>query len=520
MIAGITSKPTRKLVGFCFGGRSMTVDHPFRRSHIELDQRFPQSGPWMLRNPRVWAGVGCTVVATLVNDGWSGRPTGITHQLIVLPFTLFFLFGCCVLLRSKVIPGRSDSEGWTRYVHSALLALLTSFELVSLMAFWYESKHFARFGYSLPLLPACFAGFIVLVAIATLWLSRTGFVTLTGVLVSYLAGMALAIRCFPLNYLRSDMLPVVLWADERLIRHANPYGTMHVADRLYDFPYLPGMLVAFLPAVAARVDLRWVTMTCVIGSALLIYGASEQRFRREAALIMGIFVLSPFLQYRHELYLAPHWLALTGGIVLLQYRRFAWAAITFGVSMALYQLSWVLFPFLLLYSFRRGGMRELIRTLVLSLAGMAVVVGPFLRSALHRIASNTVGQWSLLPHALADPMNLSYWLTFLVRPDQLKWVQLVLLTGIFAFCVFRGTCGSLADMLRWMCVALTIFIALNVIVDGYFYLTLLLLMLMFTFSAAGIWEDRYAPEEHRALMLKERQGSSRAFQAGSSASAL
>ena len=127
------------------------------------------------------------------------------------------------------------------------------------------------------------------------------------------------------------------------------------------------------------------------------------------------------------------------------------------------------------------------RSAVLSLLAMAVIVGPFLRSALHRIASNTVGQWSRLPHALAEPINLSYWATYLVRPDQLKWVQLGVLSALFVFCIAGGRCRTLEDTLRWMGAALAIFIALNVLVDGYFYLTLLLLLLMYTLSAEGLW---------------------------------
>ena len=286
------------------------------------------------------------------------------------------------------------------------------------------------------------------------------------------------------------MLPVIIWADGRLLSRLNPYGTMHVGARLYDFPYLPGMLVAYLPAVALHLDVRTITLTCCLVIGGLLYLSARPTGRTQAALLIGAFLLCPFLQYRHDLYLEPHWLALTGSIILLRFGRVGWSALCFGLSMAIYQLSWVLFPFLVLYAFQRQGWRGALKTIGLGVIGMLLLVAPFLRSATERIASNTVGQWSHMPHALADPMNLSYWVTFLVRPDQLKWVQLAVMTGLFVYCVLKGRCRTMADMLRWMSVALVLFIMLNVLVDGYFYLTLLLLLLMYTFAAIGLWPSK------------------------------
>ncbi|MGI4830442.1 MAG: hypothetical protein ACRYFU_19925 [Janthinobacterium lividum] len=38
-----------------------------------------------LLDPRIRAYLGITLVIVLVNDGWSGRPNGIAHQLLLLP---------------------------------------------------------------------------------------------------------------------------------------------------------------------------------------------------------------------------------------------------------------------------------------------------------------------------------------------------------------------------------------------------------------------------------------------------
>lgn len=420
----------------------------------------------------------------MVNDGWSGRPGPFAHQLLLLPVDALFLVGLLGLLERRVW---SPTKLANPLSVTAWLWVCGGFELVSLLSFRYEAKHFAQFGYHMSGMALVVVIAIVLTGAAGFFIHRSAGWLLFAAMCSYAAGAVLSIRDFPLNYLRSDMLPVVQWADQRLAHHLNPYTTIHIGNRLYDFPYLPGVLAVYLPVIALGLDPRWLNLACVLLVVGMLYGCADLSKRLQTAALIAIFVLSPFLQYRHELYLAPHWFALTGAVILLQGRRYNWAAAVFGLSMAIYQLSWVLWPFLLLYALRRRGWREVIRSGALSLLTMGLVIGPFLRSAFQRIASNTVGQWSRLPHALAEPINVSYWATYLVRPDQLKWVQLGVLSGVFIFCIVRGRCRTLEDTLRWMCAGLAIFIALNVLVDGYFYLTLLLLLLMYTLSSEGLW---------------------------------
>ena len=431
---------------------------------------------------------GITWILSCVNDGWSGRPAPLRHQLLLLPATLAFVYSLSRLLQTQRAGGFREKSRASRALLSFVVICCLS-EAVAVVGFLYEGRHFARFGYTLPyrgvwlLISVCLTSGVLAAR------RQSGTSTFLGVMLSYAAGVAVAVAYFPLNYLRSDMLPVIWWADERLAAHLNPYVTMHVGSRLYDFPYLPGMLLSYFPAVLMHVDLRIMNLVCNIALSLVVYCAADREYRNAAALLIGVFLLSPFLQYRHDLYLAPHWLTLVLAIALMRWRHFLWAAAVFGISMGIYQLSWVLFPFFILNGLRRRGWKEAMKLMAVSFAGMFVILGPFVASASHRIANNAVGQWSKLPHALADPINLSYWVTFIVRPDELKWVQLVVLTGVFAFCLVWGRCRSLTDTLRWMSVALAIFIALNVLVDGYFYLTLLLLLLLYTVLVTGIWPE-------------------------------
>lgn len=423
----------------------------------------------------------------MVSDGWAGKPSPFLHQLLLLPALASLVSLLAILLRPhRQTIGQLALQtipGWA-------WSVLGIFEVASAGMFRMESTHFHRFGYAISGRSWGLFGLVTaslcLAAAKSTWRRTWAMVGL------YTAGLILAIHCFPLNYLRSDMLPVIGWADSRLLAHQNPYGTMFVGGRVYDFPYLPGMLVGFLPARALRLDLRWASLGYVAGLAACIWGAAKPSARGVVAVLLGFFLLCPFLQYRHDLYLGPHWLTMVAAVVMMRRRQPGWAGFCWGVSCGIYQLSWVIFPFAVLYEFRQASWRGALRTCLGALGGALLIVGPFLRSAVHQVGHNTVGQWRLLPHALADPINLSYWVTFLVRPDQLMWVQAAGLVVLFAWCVLSHRCSDLQDTLRWMIWALAGFIALNVLVDGYFYLTLLLLALLYVCVANDWWAPRAA----------------------------
>ncbi len=441
-----------------------------------------------LRRP-FGAYVATTVVLSIVSDGWSGKPSPLLHQLLLLVPALAL---CCALF--FLLSGKSKqtsphqvavNQELLRQVALALFAL----EALSLLMIYAESRHFAKFGYSLSRAVVIYVPVLALAVLGYAIRRGNAIWLLLAVFFCYTVSVLVAIRYFPLNYLRSDMLPVIVWADTRWLHHLNPYDTMHIGLRTYDFPYLPGMLVAYLPFLAISFDPRAATLFYALSGSVLIFLAGCREHRRELAVAIGIFLLCPFLQYRHDLYLQPHWFTVIAAVVLMQRCRLLWAGIAWGCSMAIYQLSWVVFPFAVLYVIRRRGWSRAMLFLAASFGAAAAMVGPLLASATKRIAKNTVGQWSLLPHALADPINLSYWLTYVIRPDMLKWVQLIVLTAMFAYCIYQRRCDTLADALRWMSIALAVFIPLNVIVDGYFYLTLLVFLLLYTCAVSGWWAE-------------------------------
>lgn len=486
MIAGINQKAHRE-VGFrvSAGSHERSAAKERGHSHLRMRHRGLVAQRWLSY------AVLATLVA-LVSDGWAGKPSPLLHQLLLLPVSAISGLVLVQLLRAGSTPEPQLSHRppeWPWVVASWWVC----FELLSVLMMEAEERHFARFGYhwSRPVIVAA----AVLAGFAWAWYvrSRSSLSMFAALVLTYAGGVVVAIRDFPLNYLRSDMLPVIGWADGRLVRGLNPYATMHVGSRVYDFPYLPGVLVSFWPAAVLKLDLRWATLLYTLGIAGLIFAAAHSWERKRVLGLLGLFLLCPFLQYRHDLYLQPHWFTVALAVVLMQTGRWRWSAVVWGCSCAIYQLSWVVVPFFLLWSFRRRGTRGAVAAGVFALLGALAVAGPFLPFAAHQVASNTVGQWNRMPHALAEPMNVSYWLTYVIQPDQLRWVQAVVLTALFGFCVVRHKCATTPDTLRWMTCALALFIPLNVLVDGYFYLTLLLFVLLFLCSAEGLW--RGAPGE-------------------------
>ena len=439
--------------------------------------------------------VALLLVINAVEDGLPSVAAPLRMQLAVLPFTAVFLYLAYLYLSvGQTSTAPRFLNGVTAWVGELPVQLWLAylFEVLFVILFFSETTHYAALGYRLIALPVLitFACTVAVLACITWKGGRAAPGKALAVFVgSYAAGHILAIASFPLNYLRSDMLPVIFWADRALLAGQNPYHPILVADRIYDFPYLPGMLLAFAPAQALHLDLRWAAIAYIAGGMGLIYWAAAKEFRLHTAALIGLFVLSPYLQYRHELYTQGHFFSLILVFVLMQRRHFAWSAAVFGISMMISQFSWVIFPFFLMNGLRRGGWKEVGRMVLIALACATAVMAPFYAWGAGRIAHNAVGQWDNLAHAIARPMNLSFWATYLVRPSQLKWVQLVLLTAIFGYCWIRERCADLADTLRWMIAALIVFILLNVLLDGYFYLMLLVPMLVFTCVANGWWES-------------------------------
>ena len=425
-------------------------------------------------------------------DGFHLAHTATRQQRLLLPFTLFFCVCVAALLIAPALqpkspnsrllqPLRGFATGRTPHI------LLLPFFGLSLLLLLISARFYAAFGYRLHPWPTAivFLGSLGALA-ATVWRSRTSSAAtlFTAILASYSAVSLLSIASFPLNLQRSDMLPLLLAAGHSLLSGANPY-------HLYTFPtetvfltYLPGTLLAYLPAALLHVDPRLLNLAYVLALAVLLFRAASPRYRFPFTALLGLWLLSPYLLYRHELYTEPHWLAVIASLLLLARRRLTWSALVFGLSISLSQFSWVLFPFFLLFLLERHGTRAALHACLLALGIAAAVTLPFL------LWSPTAFRFGILSHwqntlVSARPVNLSFWTAALVGLHHLQLVQALLLTALFVTCAVTRSCATLAHCLRAMAIALTVFILWNVLVWGYFFLLLELLMLLYIAAANG-----------------------------------
>lgn len=209
------------------------------------------------------------------------------------------------------------------------LPTIAVFLVLAAILFVYESHYYAAIGYRLhPIATSAVFGCALVGIMSSSGIKgkSAGDYLFAVILLAYIGVYLLSIWSFPNSVQRSDMLPLLSEAGKALLKGNNPY-------QLYTFPteqvfltYLPGTLLAFIPAVLLHIDLRFLNIVYVVTLAVLIYRSTIIQYRREAALVIGLFLLSPYVLYRHEIYTSPHWLSIVACFLLLQRKRFLWAA--------------------------------------------------------------------------------------------------------------------------------------------------------------------------------------------------
>ena len=296
------------------------------------------------------------------------------------------------------------------------------------------------------------------------------------------------------------MLPLLLAANRSLLTGTDPY-------HLYTFPteaifltYLPGTLLAYLPATLLHVDPRLLNLLFVLALALILLRAIARPHRYAFAVLLGLWLLSPYLLYRHELYTEPHWLATIAALLLLARGRLIWPAVLFGLGVSLSQFSWVLFPFFLLFLRERHGIRATLLAAGTALATAAAIILPFLLWAPHAFVFGVLSHWGNTLVS-ARPINLSFWTGTLVGPHHLQLVQAILLAALLVASAATHACRTFPGLLRSMALALSVFILWNILVWGYFFLLLELLLLLYV-AAANNWlsvPPQSSPRLHPSL---------------------
>ncbi len=429
----------------------------------------------------------------LEGDGlWMG-PLHSGRQFVLTIGGLAFLSVVCLFVRNSFVGSRmarswvglpSGNQGGVRVGLRPRLCLLATLEICSGLLFTAAARHYASEGYRLrPLAVALGFGLPAALFLVLAFRARPARArSVLGVVGLGLVSLfLLAISSCPLRVERSDMLPLIEAADTVALHGHNPYHLYRFATESVLLTYLPGTWAAFLPSSLLGMDPRWVTLACDLLLLLLIYRGVKPEFRLQAAVILGVFFCSPYLQYRHELYTSPHWLCLTASLLLMCRGSLSWSAFWMGVSIAMSQFSWVVFPIFLLFWWQAHGSRAFRRAASISVGTAAVLVLPFLLLSPGSFLYGTLGHWEGQAVS-ARVINLSYAAAAVVGSRHLAVVQGIVVGAWIAYSMARRSCRTPTRCLGQMCVALTLFVLLNILVWGYFFLLIGLLLVLYTFA--------------------------------------
>jgi hypothetical protein len=407
------------------------------------------------------------------SDGYFPLPEHLSEpvfQTLLILYTCFF-FAAFIIFIKPGIPG--DTLSFLDRISAIRLTtvIILVFEAMALILLIVQDIRYALFGYHLNIPITLFLFTCIGIALVYLlfWDASQDLLFFIA-LAAYIGTYLLSIISFPLNPQRSDMLPLILSGCQSFLAGMTPYGYHTISHRLV-FTYLPGMWMAYLPAAASGTDPRFINLMCMVISVLIL-AYSAKGSRNYTMLLIPVFLLTPYLQYRHEIYLGVLFLILS--IIFSLYSRNRWliSSIVFGYALATYQLVWVIYPFGVVAAFRKWGIKKAMMNILIAFAIALILILPFLLGSPDYFIKGVYGHW-LYVDILS--VNLSYLVSLVVPWDLMIFIQGIVMAIIFAVALQRM---DSADCWGWMATALVLFIALNRVIEVYLYLLVLLLLVM------------------------------------------
>jgi hypothetical protein len=276
-------------------------------------------------------------------------------QMILLPYTCLFFAAFIIFIKPGIVGDAHLSPIDRISAVKLTTVIILIFEAMAFILLIVQDLRYALFGYHLNIpiaifLFACIGASLIYLLIKD---ASQGLLVLIA-LAAYTGTYLLSIVSFPLHSQRSDMLPLILSGCQSFLAGMSPYG---YHDLLYHpphqvFTYLPGMWMAYLPAAASGVDLRFINLISMLASALIL-AYSAKGSRNQSTLLIPVFLLTPYLQYRHEIYLGGLFLILSIVFFLDRCNKWWTSSIASGYALATYQFVWVIFPFIVVSAFGR-----------------------------------------------------------------------------------------------------------------------------------------------------------------------
>jgi hypothetical protein len=419
------------------------------------------------------------LLLALKGDGHFPFPTEqpeSTFQLYVLGLTIAFGLGLGALLADR--SATSGAAGGPAPLRLAA-GVGAFFVLLDGGLLWLEARRYAEFGYGFHA-AAVVAG-CVIAAGSLAWLARRRApegAAILAVAMAAQAGVCLyACAYFPLASARSDMLPLLAAAGHRLVAGHDPYVLYQLtAGGGVDLTYLPGLVLAYLPAAALHLDPRLLGLAYTGVASWIVW----RRAGDHGAAFLAVFLMNPYLVYRHDIYLAPFWLLLALCWAALARPRPAILAACCAALGVTSQLLLVPAAALAIFGIRRFGAWAMVRWLVPAAAPAALLCALFVLPDPAGFARGTLGHWSAALNV--ESLGFTYWL--LPRwPPLLVHALQALLVGTLLI-LPRGVWRAGIDGRRpgtafaAAAAALACFAALNTVIWTYFYLLVLFLAML------------------------------------------
>jgi hypothetical protein len=275
------------------------------------------------------------------------------------------------------------------------------------------------------------------------------------IVIAYFTGQIFCLGYFPLGSERSDMFALMTAGIERLLGGQNPYVFFKLPFSGDEFHYLPGLFCWYIPCVKMNIDPRIVNIAANIIAMHVLFFCSKNRNRD--ILLIAIFFLNPWLQYRHDTYLGPFILMLSLFIAARVNNKRFLESIFFGVCCCMYPFAWLLIPLYVKVNFKFCYMPVIVVALVFMPFIEADAPVFFRFAILHKWAELTLPTW-----------NLSYYANSLIGAHGLKILQygstmVILSAGFLMTKTYR-------QFFLWGTLGVTAFILLNVLIWNYFFI--------------------------------------------------
>lgn len=420
---------------------------------------------------------GCFLLALRL-DGWKAGNFETLIQIGLVPYSLLFIFCVVVFLwpgwfKRWLGNHRPGLLAWIdRWnIYRLIVAVSFGFEVITFGLLVLQARIFERYDYRLNLWLAGALFILLAVGFGWFWVANRDLkYFFFFVLVAYALVYLLSIISFPLNLGRSDMLPIMTLSNQNILDGHFPYDRQYstIPETGNYLDYFPANVLFYFPGTLLKLDLRLENLACVFLIAFILYKTVDARSRLPVLTLVSLFLLSPFYQYRHDLYEVPEWLLLTCFALALSRRKLWWAGFALGIGLTLTPFNFVLVPFFLLYLLKTYNPGKALLALIAIGVGVLLVVGPFLVWSFSNFTSSLVNGLDRKAIVLSTPsVNLAYLLYQVVPIRYAKIVQ-SLVIAVVLFLAWRKM-KSAADCLAWMTIGLLLFIALNTYVNGYFY---------------------------------------------------